>query len=257
MSKLALTIATATLVSQAAACVIRTDDRGHHGGGGGGGGGTGTALASISARWALRNMADGATTRCPVGFDTVQLLTQPVDDHGAPLDDPRVDLFDCEARSGLSTDLPPDRYQVWIEVRSHDLRALYAQSLSQVLDVRDADQTFSTDILNDGGYFQLSWDLVGKTTNRPLECSQVVGLDSVFAVSTSVADAHRVYEDRRLCDDHSGVSEGLLQGSYTIAIDALAGDRALGSPVVLSARTIAGQNSITDLGTVTIPIDGL
>lgn len=250
MTKLACAIAMAVLGSQTAACVIHTDDHGHSGGGGGG-----TALASISARWSLRNMVDGAFTRCPTGFDTVELLAMPVDADGVPLDEPSVDLFDCESRAGSSTDLLPDIYQVWIEVRSRDRQALYAQSLSRILDVRTADQGFSTDILNDGGYFQLSWDLVGASTNRPLACAQVTGLDSVFAVSTSVADAHRVYEDRRLCDDYAGVSEGLLQGSYTITIDAMAGNRSLGA--VALTDQIAGQNRITDLGTVTIPLDGL
>lgn len=251
MTKLALMAVTATLVSQTAACVIRTNDRDHGGHGGPG------PIASISARWSLRNMADGATTRCPAGFDTVELLSQPIDSNGDPVDDPSVDLFDCDARAGLSTDLLPDVYQVWIEVRSHDLSALYAQSLSQVLDVRAADQSFSTDILNDGGYFQLSWDLIGKATNRPLACSQVAGLDSVLAVSTSVADAHRFYEDRRPCDDHTGISDGLLQGSYMITIDAMAGDTSLGSATALGNQMIEGQNRITDIGTVTIPIDGL
>ena len=67
MNRSALMIAMAVLVSQAAACVIHTSD---HGGGDGGG-----DVATISARWALRNMIDGATTRCPTGFDTADWAT--------------------------------------------------------------------------------------------------------------------------------------------------------------------------------------
>lgn len=251
MTRLALAFMTATLLSQTAACVIETHGHDHGGGGGS------ADVATISARWSLRNMADGQATPCPAGFDTVELFTQPVDDSGAPLGDPNTDLFDCAAQAGLSTDLPPDVYQAWIEVRSHDLQALYAQSLSTVLDVRQANQSFSTDILNDGGYFQLSWDLVAKSTNRPLDCSQVSGADSILAVSTSMADAHRVYDDRRACADHSGVTAGLLQGTYTLTIEAMAGDRALGTAATLTNQAIAGQNRVTDLGTITIPIDGL
>lgn len=252
MTRLALTFVTATLASQTAACVIETHDHGHGGGSGGN-----VDVATISARWAFRNMSDGASTPCPAGFDTVELFTQPVDDRGTPLADPNTDLFDCAARTGLSTDLLPDLYQTWIEVRSHDLQALYAQSLSQVLDVRMANESFSTDILNDGGYFQLSWDLVAKSTNRPLDCSQVSGADSILAVSTSMAGAHLVYDDRRACADHSGVTAGLLQGTYTITVDAMAGDRSLGAATTLTNQVIKGQNHITDLGTITIPIDGL
>jgi hypothetical protein len=247
MNKLVTTL----IAAQAAGCVVHTTDRD-------GGGGTGnTDVAAISARWSLRNMADGATTRCPAGFDTVQLFTQPVDDLGNALGDPAVDLFDCDARSGESTELPPDLYQVWIEVRSHDLTTLYAQSLSQVIDVRRLDQVFSTDILNDGGYFQLSWDLISKATNRPLECSQVRGLGSIQALSVSVADAQLAYVDKLVCEDHSAVTAGLLQGTYTVALDAMVGDMSVGAAATLTSKTIEGQNTITDLGLITIPIDGL
>jgi hypothetical protein len=202
-------------------------------------------------------MIDGATTACPAGFDTVQLIVQPIDDSGHAVGDPSIDLFDCKARAGISTDLVPDVYQVWLEVRSHDLGTLYAQSLSQVLDVRQVDQNFSADILNDGGYFQLSWDLVGKTTNRPIDCAQVPGLSSITTISTSVADAHRAYDDVLMCEDHTAVTGGLLQGSYTIAIDAKAGDTSVGKATMLTNKVIAGQNRVTDLGLILIPIDGL
>lgn len=246
MNKLALTTLIMILAGQAAGCVIHTTD----------GGSGDVEVAAISARWSLRNMADGATTACPAGFDTAQLIAQPVDDAGNAVGDPAVDLFDCDMRTGESTGLSPDVYQVWIEVRSHDLTTLYAQSLSQVLDVRRLDQTFATDILNDGGYFQLSWDLVSKATNRPLECSQVAGLGAIKAISTSVADAGRAYDDELVCEDHAAVTAGLLEGSYTIAIDAMAGDMSVGTAAMLTG-TIKGQNTITDLGMITIPIDGL
>jgi hypothetical protein len=253
MNKLVLTTVITMLAAQVAGCVIHTTDRD----GSGGGGGSGAEVAAISARWSLRNMVDGATTPCPAGFDTVQLIAQAVDDGGNAVGDPEVDLFDCDKRTGESRDLPPDLYQVWIEVRSHDLTTLYAQSLSQVLDVRRIDQTFSTDILNDGGYFQLAWDLVSKATNRPLECSQIASLGPIKAISTSVADAHRSYDDELLCEDHAAVTGGLLQGSYTIAINAMAGDMSVGKAAPLTSKTIKGQNAITDLGLITIPIDGL
>jgi len=238
-------IATVALASTIAACVIHVDDRDT------------TEVATIAARWSFRNMADGATTRCPAGFDTVQLFALPIDDQGTALGEPSIDLFDCDATTGASRDLFPDLYQVWIEVRSHDLVALYAQSLSQIMDVRFADQSFTTDVLNDGGYFQLSWDLVGAASKRPLGCSQVTGLDSVLAVSTSVIDAHRIYDDRRPCADHAGVSGGLLQGDYTVTIAAMAGAQQVGAPITFTRQTIAAPNRVTDLGAITIPIDGM
>jgi hypothetical protein len=252
MNKLALTTIMMTmLAAQAAGCVVHTRDRDGSGGGGG------RDVAAISARWSLRNMADGATTLCPAGFDTVQLIAQAVDDAGNPVGDPAVDLFDCDSRTGESAGLTPDVYQVWIEVWSHDLGTMYAQSLSQVLDVRRLDQPFAVDILNDGGYFQLAWDLVEKTSNRPLECSQLASLGTIKLHSVSIVDARFAYDDELACEDHAGVTRGLLQGPYSIAIEATAGDMSVGKAATLMNRTIKGQNSITDLGLITIPIDGL
>jgi hypothetical protein len=238
---------------QAAGCVIETT---HRDGGGVNDDGGGSDVATVSARWSLRNALDGSTTRCPSGFDTVELIALPIDDAGNATAEPTIDLFDCNQRSGGSTGLFPDLYQVWIEVRSHDLTALYAQSLSQILDVRRADQVFTTDILNDGGYFQLAWDLVGKSTNRPVHCADA-GLTTIHLVSVAIADSQRAYEDPLACEDGRAVTAGLLQGSYMIAIDALSADVSVGHAEMLTSKPIAGQNAITDLGLVVIPIDGL
>lgn len=243
-----LVVATlAAAASLAEGCVVETRfDDGYH-----------DEVASISARWSLRNMIDGAVTACPSGFDTVMVVSQPIDDFGVPLAEPAADLFDCEDRAGTSTALFPDVYQVWIEVRSHDLRTLYAQSLTQVLDVRDVDRQFSAELLNDGGYFQLSWDLVGASSHRPLECAQVVGIDKIHAVSASVSTAQFTYDDWFSCEDHVAISGGLIQGPYTIAIDAVSADRSIGPAVTLTNQVISGQNRVTDLGHVLLPIDGL
>jgi len=256
MNKPTLVALLTAVVSQAAGCIAHTRDDGGGGGSGGGGGGGGS-LATITAHWSLRNMLDGATTACPAGIDTVQLFALPVDAPGNALGEPAIDLFSCNGSTGASTDLAPDVYQVWIELRSHDLQTLYAQSLSQVLDVRDVDQGFSTDILNDGGYFQLAWNLTGKTTNRPVACSQVAGLDKLKAISTLVAGPTRAYDDDLVCEDHSTVTGGLLQGSYTITIDAMAGGASVGSAAMLTNKMVAGQNRVTDLGVINIPINGL
>jgi hypothetical protein len=255
MNKLLLTIVITALAALAQGCVIHTTDRDGQGGGDDGSGPV--DVASISARWSFRNMADGASTLCPAGFDTVELFALPVDDLGNALGEPAIDQLDCNKRSGESTDLVPDLYEVWIEVRSRDLTRLYAQSLSRVLDVRRLDQTFSVDILNDGGFFQLSWELAGKTTNRPLECSQIPGLGTIQTVSVNVADPQFTYDDPLVCEDHTAVTGGLLEGSYNITIDALASDRSVGRITMLNNQQIVGPNGITDLGVITIPIDGM
>lgn len=253
MNTLAIGALVAVAASQAAGCIIHTTGRDDGGGGGGGGG---VEVATITATWSMRNMLDGATTACPAGYDTVELVALPVDDRGNAIGEAAVDLFDCGARTGASTDLAPELYQVWIEVRSHDRASLYAQSLSQVIDVRLADQAFTTDILNDGGYFQFAWRLVGAATARPLACAQVAGLGTIRAVSALVAGPTRAYNDVLPCEDQATVTGGLLQGAYTIDIDAMAGAVSVGG-VTLTNQPIAGQNRVTDLGVVSIPITGL
>jgi hypothetical protein len=246
MNKLALATVI-LLVSQAAGCVVHTDDRDR---------GHSVDVATISADWSLRNMVDGAITQCPVGFDTAQLIILPVDSNGNPTGAQAEDLFRCVDGRGTATDLVPDIYQVWIEIRTNDLRSLYAQSLSQILDLRVNDQKFSTELLNDGGYFQLGWDLIGKTSNRPVNCSQVAGLQTLKSVSTNMASSTFTYDDSFVCDDGAAVSGGLLQGDYTITIDAVAGDKSVGKAPTLTGK-IDGQNQVTDLGTIAIPVEGL
>ncbi|HEX4421484.1 MAG TPA: hypothetical protein VH165_26395 [Kofleriaceae bacterium] len=249
MTHFARTIGIATLAALAGGCVIHTTDRD-------GGGVLGDDVATISARWTLRNMADGAATVCPAGYDTVELIAQPVDDAGQPTGAQVVDLFDCNDGLGESTELAPGVYQAWIEVRSHDLLALYAQSLSQIFDVRKLNQTFFTDILNDGGYFQLSWALVGKTTGQPVDCADLDGLTTIHAISVNAADPERTYDDQLACGDHTAVTSGLLQGSYNLTINAEAAGVPAGGALTLSGQQIAGQNHITDLGLITIFVDG-
>jgi hypothetical protein len=245
MNHLALAAASTALVG----CVIETADRGHSGDPPG-------DVAAIAASWSLRNMADGAVTGCPSGFETAQLLVQPIDEAGAALADPIVDRFDCDSQAGTSAGLAPALYQVSLEIRSRDLGALYARSLSQVIDVRRTDPQVAFELLNDGGYFQLSWDLIGAVTGEPLACSQITGLDGISLISTSVPDPDVVYEGHFTCEDHRAVTGGLLHGSYTLSIDATVDDSPIGAAVRLSDQIISSQNGVTQLGQVVIPIDG-
>ena len=145
---------------------------------------------------------------------------------------------------------------VAIEVRSHDLQQLYAQSLAQDMTVMRRGQAFAADILNDGGYFQLSWDLVGGTTKRPLDCSTAGNIEGISMVSIAT-DGQLTYHDMLGCSDHAAVSGGVLHGDYTVALGAVGGDRALGPTVTIAAQTISDRNQVTDLGHVDILIDGL
>jgi hypothetical protein len=59
------------------------------------------------------------------------------------------------------------------------------------------------------------------------------------------------------CEDHSGITAALPAGTYTVSASALTtGDVAIGTAPALTNKQVMGPNKVTDLGTVTIPIDG-
>ena len=94
-------LVTVLLASQAAACVLYTDE------------GSETGAAAINAQWSFRDAATQATTGCPAGFDTIVLNSQPVDVGGNVAGPVISDLFDCVDLAGTSAPLPPTIYQSW------------------------------------------------------------------------------------------------------------------------------------------------
>ena len=207
--------------------------------------------ALITGEWSFLNIATDRTTGCPQGFGTVRMISQPVDGRFAPVGEPFIDLFDCIDGGHTSAPLPPDVYQVWLEVVTDGGGSLYAQSTSKIVDVIERDALFSATILNDGGYFLLDWQLRGETTDQSLSCS---GVDSVEIASTLSGSTEAV-ADKFTCADGSGITAGLLNGSYTISVAALNREnRALGTAPAQSSKAILDRNRVTDLGLITIPI---
>jgi len=240
MQKLALF---ALIASQAAGCVIYDDEYYE----------PVYEDATITGEWTFHNIATNTETGCPTGFGTVRMISQPVDDRLAPIGEPFIDLFDCIDGRHTSALLPPDIYQVWLEVVSDSGSSLYAQSTSKIIDVIERDALFSAQILNDGGYFLLDWQLRGEVSNQTLSCA---GVDSVEILST-LSGATEALGDKFRCGDGSGLTAGLLNGAYTLSIAALdASDRSLGTAPPITSKPIRDRNQITDLGLITIPIQG-
>ena len=235
MKKLALLLLVA---SQAAGCVMREEEPYYED-------------ALITGEWTFYNIATDTQTRCPTGFGTVRMVSQPVDNRFAPVGEPFIDLFDCLDGRNTSAYLPPDIYQVWLEVVSDGGGSLYAQSTSKIVDVIDRDALFSASILNDGGYFLMDWQLRGSNTNQTVSCD---GIDSVEILST-ISGTTEALGDKFTCRDGSGITAGLLNGAYTISVAALdASNRALGTAPTITNKAIRDRNQITDLGLITIPI---
>lgn len=246
MKNLVLASLIALAASQAAGCIITTGDD------------DGGEDAFISATWSLREEAtNNNNVSCPPGFDTAALYNQPVDANGNNAGPVIIDLFDCAAKAGTSAPLPPTTYLTWVEIANTNNTQVYAKSLSAYVDVTVSDKTFNTQILVDGGYFQLAWDLVGASTNDPLTCA-TAGVDGgIEAVATEVGTPSNYASDIFDCEDGSGITAGYSEGAYTIKVDAFdAANNQLGGAPALNGN-IQGPNAVTNLGSIEIPITGL
>lgn len=247
MKNLVLASLIALAASQAAGCIITTGDD------------DGGEDAFISATWSLREEATNTNNiPCPPGFDTAALYNQPVDANGNSVGQPIIDLFDCVAGSGTSAPLPPTTYLTWVEIANTNNTQVYAKSLSAYVDVTVSDKTFNTQILVDGGYFQLQWDLVGAQSNASLTCGQAGAAGGVSLVGTQVSNPSNSNEDLFDCEDHYGITAGYTMGTYTVSVAALnAQDLSIGTAPEITNAVIGEANAVTNLNTVQIPIDGL
>jgi len=244
MKNLVLGSLIAIAASQAAGCVISSGDDG--------------PVNYVTASWQIKHIANNTVISCPPGFDTAALYNQPINSDGSSVGSPVIDLFDCAANSGTSAPLDPGLYQSWIEIADHNNTSVFAKSLSATVDLSTGDKSFSAQILEDGGYFQLSWALQGASTNASLTCAQAGATGGVEAIATDVSNASNSADDQFDCEDHYGVTAGYVQGTYTVSVDALNGaDQAIGTAPTLTNKTIQPKNNVTDLGTITIPITGL
>lgn len=231
----------ALAASQAAGCIITSGDDSED--------------AFISANWSVHSLASDSNIPCPPTYDTAALYNQPINSNGSPVGSPTIDLFDCAAQSGVSAALEPGLYLSWIEIANHDNTSVYAKSLSTEVDVIDSDKTFTAQILEDGGYFKLQWNLVGAQSNNDVPCSEAPGgVDVTATVSNSNESLSDVFD----CEDHYGVTAGYPAASYTVSVSALDNaDLAVGIAPDFVNKVIGERNQVTDLGTVDIPIDGL
>jgi hypothetical protein len=209
----------------------------------------------LTANWQILNLASDESA-CPQGYDTVSVITQRIDANGGDVGQPTLDLYDCAAGTGDAT-VAAGRYRVSIDVTSTDGLSTYASSTSAIVDLGADDKIVDFSIFNDGGYFSVAWNLVGATSNEPLDCDDVDGLDGVELVATLSSSTTNT-ADIWNCTDNLGLTAPLAAGTYTVSIDALSeSNAALGIAPTLTDRVIQPLNKVTHLGTVTVPIDGL
>lgn len=217
---------------------------------------SGSSDSVVTARWQFTHLADKSPRSCPVGFATATIVSQttdPITHLGTGLT--IVDKFDCA--DGIGTiSLPDDTYLVWVEIESDDGLQTYTKSEQTFVDTSFGDATIDINILDDGGYFFLTWDLVDAQTQKPLSCPEagVTADGSVEAISTNLATSQKIITDQFTCEDHFGTTDGLLAGTYTVSIDALDSSNLALSNSTTVTKQITAPDGLTDLGHILIPI---
>jgi hypothetical protein len=237
------------------------------------GGCTTMELGHITATWQLANVnANGSlvATACPAGFDTAALHTVAASPDGTALDsctqpdsDCYIDLFDCASGIGRSSGLPAQNYLTWIEITDSVGANVWATSDEKFVDISAADMGFDTTILNNGGYFRLSWSLFGERTGSALTCADTAAASpsgGYVQTTAMISTGGSALADRFNCEDHFGYSDPLPTGRYTVLVDAR--DRTntpiSSQPVAMDNALIGtGPNDVVDLGHVLIPVAGL
>jgi hypothetical protein len=192
---------------------------------------------------------------CPLGFGTAALHSVPIDATGTEIGMDHVDMFDCNARTGTSASLAPGPYRSWIEITNAGMTDVFATSLPAIVDVTEEDRGFTTHILDDGGYFKMSWKLVGETSGMELTCDQAGATNGIDVVATETSNQDNSASDHFECVDFEGVTAGYVAASYRVSVSALGpGEEPVGSAPDLADQVIEAPNAITDLGPLTISI---
>jgi len=210
----------------------------------------------ITASWNIKQISNNTVLTCPPGYTTAALYSQPTNSDGTLVGSPTIDLFDCAANIGTSGPLAPGLYLNWITIANDNNTSVYATSLSTPVDTSPGDQAVGFDIFADGGYFELQWNLIGATTNAPLNCSSA-GAAGGVEVTATLSGSSAAASDQFDCENQYGVTDEYIAGTYTVSIAALdASDRSIGTAPTIPTATIGNANAVTKLGTINIPIDG-
>lgn len=211
--------------------------------------------AVVTAEWSFEHVNGTVSGQCPAGYPDVGIYFAPWDPVNENLGAAVVDLFDCA--DGIGTTAPIDGiFRVWVQVENSDTGAVYAKSKSVVIDTIDGDALIDFPILDDGGYFFLTWDLVDAVSQAPLTCREAgIGGNGAVETVATLTGTSTALVDKFDCDDGFGTTSPLPAGSYTVSVDADDGTGAVGKAPTLTNKVIKAPAGLTDLGHILIPID--
>jgi hypothetical protein len=217
MKNLVLSTLIAAVASQAAGCIIFSDDDGS----------TPSDLGEIRLTWNLlttkvnEQMNPDAPGACPAGADTAKLFALRAGDNPA---NAFSDAYDCIDGTGVLSDLEPGNYTVWVQITDHPGTTKFAESFSQDITVF-AGNTTSTpvDIYVDRGFVGVGWQLTGRATS----CAAVAnGGVSIIATNSGGANAFDTVVDCAEGEGRETITQPIpsvggapgYTGTYTVAV---------------------------------------
>lgn len=210
---------------------------------------------TVPVSWKFTQLSNNSVLGCPAGFDTATIISQAIDDT-SHLGSGRMftDQFDCSAGHGTIV-LPDDTYLIWVEIENRSGTSTYAQSQETFYDTLVDTAPVEAEIIDDGGFLFLEWDLFD-ASNRRMSCTQagIHASGSVDVIATGISGSTMSADDRFDCEDHYGVTDPLIAGTYQVAIEAVdASNLSIGdAPSVTKA--IQAPGGYTNLGLVKIQI---
>src|SRR5690606_13932054 len=150
-------------------------------------------------------------------------------------------LFDCIDDRNFSDPLAPGVYETFVSVTSDGGASIYADSLAAIVDVRSADKTFVTEIVDNGGYFKIGWNLRDEVTNEPLLCGVNLDIDGIEIDATLLGPQDLVV-DQFDCERGFDFSAAIMEGTYSVDVsafmDAQPDDVLVGEPVTLTNQVM-------------------
>jgi len=210
---------------------------------------------TVSVGWTYKQV-NNTVVACPAQVDTVDIVSQLIDAMGNNVGAAKVDPFDCNSPgAGITTPLPGGVYNVHVEMKNHAATTPYAVSLPARVDISTADKTSSATIFSDGGYVTYSWQLVKESDpTMPLTCADA-GIGAGGGVHASITGTTTADIDF-VCSD-GGASTVLVDGSYSVTLNAFGNQHANFGTASAVPAIVAGPNQTTALGTIKIPITGI
>lgn len=214
----------------------------------------GSGPRSLTAQWTLSNVA-GQMQTCQAFYPTAVLHAQQYDpntmvDIGGEL----TTFTQCSLRTGTLAGLATAHYRTWLTITDSAMAQVWGTSLPTNLDFTMSDQTVTFKLYTDGGYFKVAWKLLGANSNNLLTCAQAGA--KTFDVLSTLSGTTTASDDQYDCTAGSGITAVLVMGTYNESLSALDANMNAVATQNLANEQIAGQNAITDLGTVTLSIPG-